>query len=1322
MVERFGDSALVSGRLGTPEDVNLKNAYGMPLGGIDGFGDGVAAALAVDANGSGGFATAKRNAIANANVIVNASTRIIAYTSISTARTVTLCAASDFPTGVVLTIVDESGSCSTSNTITINRAGSDTIDGATSAVLSSAYGSIGLVSDGVSKWTVASVTAKQMAANSIRGNNTGGAAAESDLSTAQVAAMLPAFTGATSAAGVKGLAPAPAARDGWLKKTLLASGSWQALYNTDLLTAKNPPLAEAIASGAWTPRAGASDKQYNAVCYGDDIGVLVAVGALGSIMISEDGGETWAAKTAPEANNLTSVCRAKFLGLFVAVASDGTDRVITSPDGKTWTPQTAAEANAWQSVCSAEELGIVVAVASSGTSRVMTSANGTLWSGQTAAEANGWISVCWSRELGTLAAVATSGTNRVMVSTTGTSWTGKAAAEANAWRSVCWEREHGRFIAVSSDGTNRVMVSATGDTWTAKAAAAANAWLSVVYGPEASLLVAVANSGTHTRVMTSTDGGETWASRANVTDAQWRSVTFTRERFVAVGLEATAKLNVMVSRRVSSVTAGAHESDFISLGDYAQDGAADSTAGIQKWFDAIKAKLSNVAVQTSPVVGYVPAGVFTSSTGLILNVDKYGVQIFGTGWSSILQNVEFSVGGRYFQMQDVLLTGSAGSAVNGVVFGSGSGYSRVNGVQIRGKTAGVKFTGAAPHYVTNCLIAANVTGIHLAEPSSGNHIESCAIVENTQDGILYADGGELRLDDCYVAFNRRGLRISVTGDALVNESYYTHCSISGNGEDAYGYANTNAVTSIASYGDGTKILVTTSGAHELTRGLGKIWLTGTLVPEYDGIITYIYDVVSDTQVVLDLDYHSDATGTLKSPGWDVVFEGDVVNDIRSQYFTGCNINNLKLGCGYGIQFNGTRLKQRVYLESDTKTSAISFVNIPPDAQYSDGDAPSSEQVREIPISGPGAAKGWTQLITTNVGKSSYGPGGEIIAMRAPATGTALNADRTAATVNEVRVGMAGTYINGKLATERHKITTFSASGTWTRDSRTTFADVILWGAGGGGGSGARQVSGSASSGGGGGGGGFLQRARFTTAELGASQTVTIGAGGTAGAAQTADSTAGNAGGVGGDTTFGSLLRARGAGGGAGGGLGVGSGGGSSAGMATAAASGSGATGGTAPIGGAAGGSAAVGADNTIAGGGSGGGGGASGGAGNRGGYALYGSSGGGAGGGISAGDATSSGGNAYYSFRSGGPASVVPGGAAGVSGTAGANVSLTTGPIDDGGTGGGGGGSHATTPGAGGAGGVGAGGGGGGASQNGAASGAGGVGGAGQCVVIEYFG
>lgn len=114
--------------------------------------------------------------------------------------------------------------------------------------------------------------------------------------------------------------------------------------------------------------------------------------------------------------------------------------------------------------------------------------------------------------------------------------------------------------------------------------------------------------------------------------------------------------------------------------------------------------------------------------------------------------------------------------------------------------------------------------------------------------------------------------------------------------------------------------------------------------------------------------------------------------------------------------------------------------------------------------------------------------------------------------------------------------TFTASGTWTKPSFPATSKVLiqLWGAGASGGK-AHAVR----SGGGGGGGGYHDR-WVTLSDLGATETVTIGAGG---AAVATDDTDGNAGG---NTTFGSHLTAYGGGfgdGGTAGGTGSGGGGG-----------------------------------------------------------------------------------------------------------------------------------------------------------------------------------
>jgi Major tropism determinant N-terminal domain len=131
-------------------------------------GNSVSGNANITATSGGAFAAATlslaRHAVSDTDYTVAAGIATVAYTSISAARTVSLAAASSFAAGQQLTIVDESGSCSATKTIALDRAGTDTIDGATAAVISCAYGYLVLQSNGTDSWTIVNQAPSSLAA------------------------------------------------------------------------------------------------------------------------------------------------------------------------------------------------------------------------------------------------------------------------------------------------------------------------------------------------------------------------------------------------------------------------------------------------------------------------------------------------------------------------------------------------------------------------------------------------------------------------------------------------------------------------------------------------------------------------------------------------------------------------------------------------------------------------------------------------------------------------------------------------------------------------------------------------------------------------------------------------------------------------------------------------------------------------------------------------------------------------------------------------------------------------------------------------------
>lgn len=91
--------------------------------------------------------------VADTNQVITAAMRAVAWSSITAARVGTLPDLATLNAGQPLLVYDESGSCSASNTITLNAAGGNTINGSASYVLSSARGGVLLIKGSSTKWT-----------------------------------------------------------------------------------------------------------------------------------------------------------------------------------------------------------------------------------------------------------------------------------------------------------------------------------------------------------------------------------------------------------------------------------------------------------------------------------------------------------------------------------------------------------------------------------------------------------------------------------------------------------------------------------------------------------------------------------------------------------------------------------------------------------------------------------------------------------------------------------------------------------------------------------------------------------------------------------------------------------------------------------------------------------------------------------------------------------------------------------------------------------------------------------------------------------------
>lgn len=302
-------------------------------------------------------------------------------------------------------------------------------------------------------------------------------------------------------------------------------------------------------------------------------------------------GYGWATRTTPNSNNWRDVaygCPTPQTCQFVAVAADGTNRVMTSPDGIVWTARTASAARPWWSVtfgggrfvvvandttvannivmsstnginwtshsspvsdwreveygCPTTETCQFVAVAAdSAVTQVMTSTDGQVWTPRTTAAFSKWHGLTFGN--GKFVAVSNNGgSNQVMTSTNGVDWVLQSTPLVATWRAVAYGNGLFAAVAISDAGINAVMTSTDGITWNTRPAASQNRWIGITYGN--GMFVAVSENGESNRIMTSQDG-ITWVSRSTAgADNAWKQITYgcpqpDRCLFVATGNSGT---------------------------------------------------------------------------------------------------------------------------------------------------------------------------------------------------------------------------------------------------------------------------------------------------------------------------------------------------------------------------------------------------------------------------------------------------------------------------------------------------------------------------------------------------------------------------------------------------------------------------------------------------------------------------------------------------------------------------------------------------------------------------------------------------------------
>jgi len=216
--------------------------------------------------------------------------------------------------------------------------------------------------------------------------------------------------------------------------------------------------AESIPGGFFAEYVTFGNGQFVAVGY-----ALVGITLTSFIFTSPDG-ITWTSRTPSEAMWFQDISYGN--GLYVAVATEGTNRIMTSPDGITWTSRPTTINPNFTGVAYGNGIWVAISDASPG-GTTFTSYDGLNWDEQ--ATSFGALAILFANGIFTIG--------------------GKYSVDGFTWitNTIPFSPEsitygNGYFVAVNDNGTNRIAYSTNAINWTAIPAASVADFESIAFG------------------------------------------------------------------------------------------------------------------------------------------------------------------------------------------------------------------------------------------------------------------------------------------------------------------------------------------------------------------------------------------------------------------------------------------------------------------------------------------------------------------------------------------------------------------------------------------------------------------------------------------------------------------------------------------------------------------------------------------------------------------------------------------------------------------------------------------------------------------------